>query len=301
MTLEEFKNCIEHQIVLPKVLVCKCEDETSDFVFHQYLRKYVSNNNLTVSYVDELIPVTQSTLFDIQTNSVFVYITNELKINQIPTQQTWIKCKKISSSTQELLKENIVEIPKLEDWHIKDYVYSQCSELSENELQQILKIYGKNLFRLENELSKILIFEDKNKVYSQIKNQLFIENSEYGIFDFINAIVKYDKATLTTLLLNIDNIDVDVFGCLKLLLNNFYKVINVQLSKAPNAKDLGMTDKQLWAIKKYSCGIYTKNQLLEIYKFLTKCDFYIKSGYVPVPSMLDYIIVNIMSIKERVS
>lgn len=300
MTLEEFKECVELNKNVPKWVVCICEDETSEFVFHQYVHKYITDNNLTISYINDIAQVTQTSLFTVPVSSLFIYDVKELVMSQIPTSSVWIKCKKISYKSCVIDESNIVTIPKLEDWQVKDYVYSMCEGLSEKELSYLVTIHGKNLFRLENELSKILVFDDIVKIYPQIKSQLFTDTSEYGIFDVINAIVRYDKVKLTKLLLDVNNIDIDVFGCLKLLLNNFYKIINVQLSKSPNAKELGMSDKQLWAIKKYSCGIYTKTQLIEIYKLLTKCDWYIKSGYIPVMYMLDYIIINIMSIKERI-
>lgn len=301
MTLEQLKLSIEHNTSLPPVIICQCEDETAEFVFHQYLNAYITNNDLVVTYVPEVKNLFTPSLFSQATlNTLKVFNTKELDIPQLPSQPVWIKCKKISAQTQSVCEDNIVIIPKLEPWHIKDYVYSVCEGLPESELQYLISIHGQNLFRLENELEKILIFNDVAKIYPQLKSQLFTDTSEYGIFDVINAIIKYDKLTLTKLLLNLESIDIDVFGCLKLLLNNFNKIINVQLSKAPNANDLGISDKQFWAIKKYSCGIYTRNQLYEIYKFLTNCDYLIKSGYVPITNMLDYIIVNIMSIKERI-
>lgn len=301
MTLEEFKTCIETNSPLPKIVVCRCADETAEFVFHQYLDKYTKLNNLDVSHLLDLNSVTKQTLFgEMNFHTLGVFVTKELDMVQLPTQPVWIRCKKISSQAAELIKDYVIEIPKLEPWHITDYVYSMCEGLPKSELDYIISIHGKNLTRLENELQKIIIFENISSVYPQIKSQLFTDTSEYGIFDIINAIVRYDVKTLTKLLLEIDGIDIDPFGCLKLLLNNFNKIINVQLSRTVDANALGMTDKQLWAIRKYSCGIYTKNQLYEIYRFLTKCDYDIKSGYVPAVNMLDYIITNIMTIKERI-
>ena len=70
------------------------------------------------------------------------------------------------------------------------------------------------------------------------------------LFDLVNSLVKYDIKSLTKILQEINNIDVDVFGLLKLLITNFRRVIDIQLSRNPSAQALGMTDKQFWAIKK---------------------------------------------------
>lgn len=301
MTLEEFKLAIENNTLQQKYIVAVCEDESSNFIFHQYLRHYSECNSLSVEFIDDLYSVSRTNLFTTNTPIIKVYYTTKLDMKVIPTQEiVWVRCKSIDKNILSELSPYIIEIPKLEFWHIKDYVYSLCEGIPHNELDLLLNYHKNNIYGLSLEIEKLLLFPDIVKAYSTIKSQLFNDVSEYGIFDLVNCIIRCDTLSLTNILQQIDNIDVDVFGLIKLLMTNFKKIIDIQLSKHPTAENLHMSSKQFWAIKKYSCGIYTKHQLVEIYKLLTKCDFYIKSGYISSTNMIDYIIINIMSIKERI-
>lgn len=300
MTLEEFKQAIEDNTLSLPLIIAECEDETSEFVFHQYLHEYIRKNELSFEFVNDITDITQVNLFGDTRFNLHIYQTKNLSEVSVPkTYHLWVRCKAISKEITNEFAKYIVKIPKLEAWQIKDYVYTICEGVKQPELDYLLQVYNRNIYRIDNEIAKLSPFQNKGQIYSKIKSQLFTEVSEYGIFDLVNSIVRYDIIKLTGILKNIDSIDVDVFGFLTLLKNNFKSVIDIQLSRTATAQSLGMSDKQFWAIRKYSCGIYTRTQLLEIYTFLTACDYYIKSGYVSTDIMLDYIIVKIMSVKEK--
>ena len=93
----------------------------------------------------------------------------------------------------------------------------------------------------------------------------------------------------------IDKIDIEPIGLVTVLLNNFRNIIKIQLANNPTAESCGMKPNQFWAIK-HSCGLYTKEQLLSIFNFLTEIDKKIKTGMIPVDSFLiDYIVINILT------
>ena len=299
MTLEEFKQAIELNTLDVKYIIVVCEDESANFVFHQYLRAYTKQRNININFVDAINSKAHIDLFNQLQNTFDVYVCTKLDIDVIPRNTTWVRCKSVSKQVEKSLSDYIVRIKKLEPWQIRDYVYTLCAGIDQRELDILLDTYKDNIYGLDNEISKLLIFNDMNKVYPKIKSQLFNDVSSFGIFDLVNALIKCDIILLKNILPNIDNIDVDIFGLLKLLQLNFKRVIDVQLSKNATAESLGMSGKQFYAIKKFSTNIYTRNQLLSIYEFITSCDYYIKSGYIDTENMLDYIITKIISVKKR--
>ena len=301
MTLEELKHNIElNQELLPTIIMV-CKDETSEFIFHQYLNQYARNNDLNCEFINDISELSNNNLFATPTNIIKLWFTNKLENIVIPkNQKLWVRCKSINKDLLNDYNFCVVEVPKLENWHIKDYVYSLLPNVPKSDLDNLISAH-KNIYDIDNEINKLKCFSQPEIAYPLIKNQLYVETSEYAIFDVINALIKYDKKSLCDILLNIEYINIDVFGFITLLLNNFNRIINVQLSKNINIESLGISEKQLWAIKKFSCNIYTKNQLLEIYKLLTSCDYMIKSGYIPSNIMIPYLIFNIMTIKERIS
>ena len=300
MKLEELKQIVETNSRDIPLLIAICKDETAEFIFHQYLHHYLMQNNLSFEIIDDLNAIPQTGLFGSTAKSFYVHYTD--KLTEMPNSNScfvWVRCKSVSKEIQQQFDNEVVIINKLEPWQIKDYVYTVCSGISRTDLDHLLKVYDKNIYRIENEVQKISIFDNQRKAYPIIQSQLYTDISEFNIFDLVNSLVKYDIKALTKILQEINNIDVDVFGLLKLLTMNFRRVIDIQLSRNPSAQALGMTDKQFWAIRKYSCGIYTREQLLDIYTFLTMCDYYVKSGYITTDVLLNYIIIKIMCIKEN--
>ena len=66
------------------------------------------------------------------------------------------------------------------------------------------------------------------------------------------------------------------------------------MAKNPTAEALGISGKQFWAIKKYNCNKYSRDELIYIYDMLTSIDLYIKSGYMNTNMIQDYIVFKIL-------
>ena len=298
MILEQFKKLITANCYNSNLVIAKCEGN-GEFVFHQYLNAYAEGKGgLDIEYIDDISQINANVnLFYTRPTSVKVLCVDKLSEIIIPQDDyLWIKAKKIDKKLLNEFEEYIVEIPKLEPWQIKDYVMSICEELSEKDVDYFLSVYKDNIFRIDNELSKLTIFPEKSKAYKLLKDQLYTDVTNYNVFDLSNALLKHDKESIKNILLNIDNIDVDAFGLMKILSTNFKKVIDIQLNPKATAESLKMSSKQFWAIKKYSCGYYTREQLISIYTMLNDCDYYIKSGYIDSKFIVSYIITKIMTV-----
>lgn len=296
MNIEQFKNCVVNNTLTSNLVIAEYKDN-GDFIFHQYLNKFANDNYLDIEYIDDISQVNSGVnLFGTKPTKVKILSVDKLSEVVIPTNDyVWIKTNKIDKKIKTEYEDYIITIPKLESWQIKDYVMSTCEDFNEKDVDYFLSIYKDNIFRIDNELQKFKGFE-VNKIYPLIKDQLYTDVSEYNIFDLVNALIKHDTNALQTILIDLDNIDVDAFGLLKLLITNFKKIIDIQLNPKATAESLNISSKQFWAVKKYSCGHYNREQLISIYTMLNECDFNIKSGIIDTKVIVNYVITKIMTV-----
>lgn len=298
--LRELKQRIEQNDLNTHFIIFKC-DKVSEFIPHQYAIEFCKNNNSDIIHIDSKENIPHASLFDIEkNNNLNLYKIDTLDENlnvdqeEIASNFIWVICTKISAKYKKIYENNIVEIPKLQDWQIKDFIKSNCNWLSEIELNELFSYYKTDLFRLNNELDKLkLIGEDS---YNKIKSQLYVDINNFDIFDITNAIIKRDKVFLSDIYKEIEYADIEPFGLIILLINNFRHVIDVQLAKNATAESVGVSGKQFWAIKNYSCWHYTKQELITIFNFLNSLDYKIKSGEIDTSLLIDYIICKIFSL-----
>ena len=276
MKLEEYKEQLEKNELKSNIFIFKCKDKnSSSFLFHQYLNKYISSNGMSIENIEDI-----SELYD---NSLF-----SVSIDKI-TSNLWIKCSKVSKKINDNI---VIELPKLEEWHIKDYINFNLPSAGDNLKEKLFLNYKANPFRLELEIEKIKCFDS----YEDLEDQLFVDSTEYTVFDISNSLLRRDFNGLEKIKYNLNVIDVDPFGLLAILLKNFRYVIDIQLAKNSTPEYVGVSSKQFWAIKNYSCGHYTKDELVYIYKLLLSIDNKIKSGDIPINMVIDYIICKILLI-----
>lgn len=307
MDLQHLKTLVISNIT-PKgvtILLCKYDD----FIPLQYVESY-RKNSVNVKYVDDLSIVTTrvDSLFGDYTddsNTLYVYSCDNLDLSEteinnirIATKNVIVICPKVSDTVQSSLSDNIIVVPKLEKWQIEDLAYSMADGADPDDIAYLLKVCGNDVHRLYNELEKVSLFseqERKSAVKDFIYDGIFNDLSHYNVFDISTAIVKRDVNTLKNVYSEINNIDCEPIGLVALLLKNFKDVITVQLSSNPSPEKCGMESKKFWAVK-YSCGYYTREQLIKIYEMLTSIDFQIKTGSISTSALVDYMITYIFSI-----
>lgn len=297
MLINELKSNIESGVVSSDMIVFVIQD--NNFVPMQYIREIAKLHNSSILPIDEL-PSTKSSMFITNSeDSIKVFETDKLD-KFINKNNLYIITKKIDTSVQELYKNFIVDVPKLEQWQIKDYVFSQATGVDEKYLTRLCEICQHDIYRLNNEIAKLNIFDEKERnivFHKMIDDGMFSDLSKHNMFDLTNAIMRRDINTIRLLYRQLDNIDCEPLGLVTTLYNNFKNVINIQLGNNPTASSCGLTDKQFYAIKKYNCGYYTPKQLIDIFKLLTSIDKRIKTGEIFTDAKLtDYIICHIINI-----
>lgn len=304
--LQLLKSAIESKKVSSDFKIFMWED--NPFLAYQYAREIAKAMNLSLVYVDSFDEVveTMSNAFNFVdlSDSLKVYVCDEFECDQsidlTKIENVLVICHKVSLDSSFVYK-----FPKLEAWQVQAYMQTQCPGLNKHEIEWLYNITtslnknNENIYRLDNEVKKIGCFTKEQQ------EQIFRELSESGgysdlspltIFNFTNAIMKKDKATIKNVLEDIDSIDVEGVGLVTILHKNFKQVIDIQMGKNVSPESLGLSIKQFKAIE-YNCGKYTSQDLVRIFKFLTGIDYQLKSGLLDLSNtrLIDYIVCSVMS------
>lgn len=291
MELKDLKYKVENNLTSDDPIVFKISDNS--FLPYQYINKIISDKKLNFICIDSLDEISDNGMFDFDVPA-YIYVCDKLDDFKY-TKNLFIITKKITCDCEDYY----VDIPKLEQWQIKDYVYSNCTDVDRNKLDNLLDICNYDIFRLDKEISKLNIFDksERNFLFNKFDNDgIFDDLSKYTVFNFTNAIVKKDIQELYRIYLEKDsaNIDIEPLGVITILQRNFKNIIDIQLAKNPTAESCGMSSKQFWAVRN-NCGIWTADQLIKIYKELNSIDFKLKTGKITNDLILDYIICFIFS------
>lgn len=305
MTIQELKQQIESGSVTDDLIIFK--DTESGFISSQYVNAISKIRGVPIEFMNspEDMATDLSNIFiDASTENkprlgvvkseVYVWGVN----NVTPLKGLILIVSKFADkSTEKALEPYIVNVPKIEPWMIRDYVHSTVTGVDAKTLDYILNICGTNYLRLQQELDKILLFEEMERKYfvpALLQDGALDDLSTYNIFNFTNAITARNIDSIRSIYSELNRVDVNEFGLLTILLKNFRNMIMVQTSSNPTPENTGLDSKTLYAIKKLPRA-YTPEQLVKIYTLLLDIDRQIKTGELPVEVVIDYMIVKILS------
>lgn len=277
------------------------------FIPLSYIDEISKNFDFSITYIESLeevrTPVNdifgsgeESSSDIIIFNTELVDFSDELLYNK---NNLIIIANKIDKGPKKFYGDLVIEVPKLVEWQIKDMVYSFCRGVDTKNLDWLIHNCSGDINRLYQESLKLKIFnenERKDVFDEMLGDGAFNDLSSNTIFNFTNAILRKDIDGLKIIYEEIDNIDINDFGLLTILYNNFLNVINIQLGINPTAESLGIKPNQFNAIR-YNCGYYSENQLVNIFKLLTDMDRRVKNGEFPTNIMRDYLILSVLSQK----
>ena len=305
MTIQELKGQIENNCVTDAPIIFK-DDETM-FLSNQYINAISKSRKLKINYIQDLseVIIDGFDFFGVETGEqpdclnvlkTQVYNWGEKDIART-TNLIVVVTKFADKETEKSLSDYIVVMPKLEDWQIKDYVYSICEGVNQKDLDWLMNLCGKNICRLQQELDKLTLFNVDERKYlfdSFIRDGAVDDLSSYNIFNFTNAIVSKDMLTLKSIYKEIERADITDFYLLTVLLKNFRNIVLVQLNSNPTSETTGLDSKQLYAIKRIP-RVYSPEQLVQIFTFLCDIDRQVKEGELPASLVVDYLTVKILS------
>lgn len=299
LNLNEVKTDLENNKDIDQFLIFYYED-TTDYIPVQYAKALAHIRNSEILYVNELDEINSSPdPFSEPTSNLYVYKTDSLE--RIPAKYLQnnliIITPKLLKDAEKEYDEYILRIPKLEEWQIVDYIKTVSPGLTQDEMEWLVRTYKSNMYRVELEVDKLKPFSENARQY--IFEDFYVDHvfetlSEYGIFDFTNAIQSKDLQTISNILSDINHIDIEPTGLITLLCANFKKLIKVWLNKNPTPENTGLKSNQIWAINRLS-RTYTKEQLVKVFELVSDMERRLKTGEMPEELIIDYLTVKILS------
>ncbi len=300
MTVIELKKLIEEKKLNSDPLIFRYEDVP--FLCYQYVREISKATSRTIRYLEEFVPDESNDIFGISEvgdESLRVYRCDilDFDLSELDNEKNIIIITGKIEKEVERGNQNIVIFPKLEGWQIKDYVYSVAEGIPENELDWLIDVCNSDIYRLENELDKIRVFEvnERKYLFSDMKFQgNFRDLSTFNVFDITNAITRKDIESLKNALKDIESFDAEPLGVVTLLYSGFRKLIQVWLSKNPTPDNTGLKSNVIYAIKN-SPRVYSKDQLVKIFLLLTSVDKMLKTGDIDTKWLISWIVCKILA------
>lgn len=301
MDITNVKRQIECGNVKDTFIIFKGEET---FIARQYYRAISQCLNKPIQYIDSL------DIYENDSKNIFgqdsfddclnVYVTDKFEYNYknlLNKNNLIIVTKKVEKDTESIYNNFIINVPDLEEWCIKDYVYSLLEGVDTKYLDWLIKNCKNNIDKIQNEIDKLICFEpiQRQTIFEDMLNDnAFSDITDKTIFDFTNALQKRDLNTLKYIYEDIDVMDVEDLGVVTILYKNFIKLLNVWGSKNPTPENTGLSSKQIYAIRK-SPKVWNIKQLVRIISFLTNIDYMLKSGKLVNINIRDYIVLKILS------
>lgn len=286
MTCAELKQKIKTN-TLDKIetLILKYVD--NKFVCYQYIDAICKNKNLNKVFIDNIQEIPQGSF--IEDSSLYILSVDKIEVPIPLIENLIVLC-------PEILDKNIsyIEIPKLEPWQIEDYLKVLAPEAEESFIKDLCQACNYDIYRLSNEGKKLALF--KGNIQKQIIENTIAEGgyrdlSNLTIFNFTTAITKKDFNTMKVIMSDLITHDIEATGCITLLVRSFKSMIDIKFNPKASAESLQLKPNQFYALRSCSNN-FTREQLIDIFKFLNQFDYKLKNGELMMADNVDHLTWN---------
>lgn len=300
MTLAELKNQILDNKITDGLIVFVCDENY--YLADQYVDAIVAKTGLEKHLVNSIAQRYNPALALVIDYSNYLYVLKTDTFDEVITepnevQHTIIICNKVDKKAIDTIKSYIVEVPKLLDWQVKDYMKVLCPGLDNNIIDWAYSNMGGDIYKIKNELDKIRLFpaSEQQLILTDLRfadgTDLYYET----LFQLSEAIIKNNRREVLEFLYHRNTCNIDPIGLVSMLLATYKKILFVTQRSGLTAQDIGITDKQYNAIKYYYKG-FTSEKLESVISSLSTIDLDLKSGRLdmPKPILFDYILSKIL-------
>lgn len=298
LSCNELKQKIESKSIEVETLVLKYVD--NKFLCNQYAREIARIKNLELIYIEDLKEINQDTF--VEDNSLYVLDIEKLTQELPKISNLIVFC----TSIEKGLSVEVVEMPKLQNWQIEDYVKTMVPGVKEEARLWLCEASQYNIYRIEKECQKIKLFAQANQQAmfdSLYQEGNFQDLSPLTIFNFTSAFTKGDIETVKIILEDLITHDIEGTGLCTLLSRQFKNMIDIQNNPKATAESLGMKSGQFYLMK--SClKNYPPEKLRKSFKFINDIDYQLKTGNLMLVEntdhltwnnqLVDYIVCNLM-------
>lgn len=289
MNIQDFKQDLLENKLSNDLLVFVCPE--NNFLAETYIDEICSQRNLEKSYINTLSETTESALalvmdFADDLNILKVDTFNELADDYSEFKNCVVLCKKVDKVILEQVKDYIVEIPKLVDWQVIDYMKAICPGLDDNHCKWLYTATGKNIYKIKNELDKISLVDKESQGEALIKtgSDLFVKKT---VFELVDALINNNANIVKEVLQHVNEYsssEIDPIGLTTLTLAKLKNILLLNYKSGVKESDLGLSNGAIWHIKNDNRNVPV-DRISKAITFLSNIDSRLKSN----PSSLDFI------------
>ena len=293
MDLQTFKADVLSGQAPTQLVVLLCAENF--FIADQYINTLCAKTGKEKKLVNSIFEQdsAQSLIFD-YTETVNVLKTEvfeEIAEDYSVFENTIIICNKLDKKLESALADYIIKIPALKDWQVFDYIKQVCPELDDLEVKWLYNAAGKNIYKIESELDKILLFHSKErkKALACIRFSQDSDLYNLSIFELCDAIIYNIKDVLVEYFRHRSVANFELMSLVGALLP---KIRNLMLVKYAGKKavDLGISDGQYYYLTKDP--YIPLERLQNLLQTVSNIDLQLKSGLLDIPkdAQIDYVI-----------
>lgn len=293
MDLQTFKANILNGQAPTQLVVLLCAENF--FIADQYINTLCAKTGKEKKIVNSIFEQESalSLVFD-YTETINVLKTetfSEIAEDYSIFENTIIVCNKIEKKLESVLADYIIKIPVLKDWQVLDYIKQVCPELDDLEAKWLYNAAGKNIYKIESELDKVLLFHPKERKKA-LTCMRFSKDSDLfnlSIFELCDAIIYNRKDILVEYLRHRMVVNFELLSLVGVLLPKIRNLILVKFA-GKTAAEIGISDGQYYYLTK---DPYLPLERLQgLLQIVSNIDLQLKSGLLDISkdAQIDYVI-----------
>lgn len=290
MTFQELKQNILNGTISDELIIFVSPE--NNFLVDAYINEMCALTNKNKNYITSLTDTTESALALVMNyaedlNILVTETFSELHEDYEEFTSCVVVCKAVDKRIVEKVTSYVIEVPKLVEWQIKDYMKAICQGLSELDINWLYEATGKDIYRIENELTKLSLLDtdEQSAVLASMRidpaTDLCAFKPSYILSD---ALIKNNRAVALDFLTHQQTYKVDPIGLVTMTLNKYKNILLLTYKSGIKEEYLELEKKQIDGIKKYNTNI-PLIRIMKSIEFLSSVDSRLKSN----PSRLDFV------------
>lgn len=293
MELYKFKEHILNGFLPTQLVVLVCPENF--FIADQYINTFCAKSGKEKRLISSIFEQDSAmALVDDYSETVNVLKTDvfsEVAEDYSAFENIVIICNKVDKKLESVLADYIIQVPALKDWQVYDYIKQICPELDQLEIEWLYKAAGGNIYRIEAELDKVLLFHPKTRkqVLAHLRYSKDSDLHSMSVFDLCDAIIYNKKNVIMDYLRHRSTADIELMS---LTSNLVAKIKNLLLVKyaGKSFADLDITKGQHYYIS--IAPTIPVEKLQELLAIATNIDNQLKSGLLDISkeNQIDYVI-----------
>ena len=293
MELSKLKEHIQNGFLPTQLVVLVCPENF--FIADQYINTFCAKSGKEKRIINSIfeqdsamaLVVDYSETVNVLKTDVF----SELAEDYSAFENIVIIWNKVDKKLESVLADYIIQVPALKDWQVKDYIKQICPELDQLEIDWLYKATGGNIYRVEAELDKVLLFHPKfrKQVLAHLRYSKDSDLHTLSVFDLCDAIIYNKKNVIVDYLRHRSAANFELMSLTSNLVSKIKNLLMVKYAGKSFA-ELEISKGQHYHL--VNAPMISVDRLQNLLNIATNIDYQLKSGLLDISkeSQLDYVI-----------